>query len=544
MKLLDLIREESDLDLPPLVAYTAVSGLSNAMLLVILNMAVEDTQNDSHSFSLLFMFAIALVGYTLPRRHVMTKVMTEIERILDRIRVRIADKVRRSELRAFESVGEGEIYHSIHRETITISQSAKPILTAVQSGTLFLFTILYIAWLSLAAFAIFNAIVLLTSLVYLWKKKRIGQQLREALGYQNRLFAALSDVLDGFKEVKMSSDRNQDLFTSIQNRSEIASSKKIDVDLQFVLLYTFTQTAIFVGIAAMVFLAPEISPTYDLVAIKVTTALLYLIGPIFNAVGAIPDIAEAEVAIQTIREVEGRLDQHLRTTTLEADASFADFETLRFEQAVFAFDDQNTTRPFVVGPIDLEIRRGEVLFITGGNGSGKSTFLKLLTALYFPQQGRLAVDQRTLEPSTVQAYRDLFCVIFADYHLFERLYGLYEIKKSSVADLLEEMELTGKTRFVEDRFEPIDLSTGQRKRLALIVTMLEDRPIYVFDEWAAEQDPLFRRRFYHEVLPSLKAKGKTVIAVTHDDKYFQLADRIIHMEEGRIVDEPWGGATL
>lgn len=187
---------------------------------------------------------------------------------------------------------------------------------------------------------------------------------------------------------------------------------------------------------------------------------------------------------------------------------------------------------FEVGPLDLNIRQGEVLFIVGGNGSGKSTLLKLLTGLYPPSGGSMTLDGATIGPETYQTYRELFSAIFADFHLFRKLYGLESPDEQKIRELLREMELTRKTRYADRRFSDIDLSSGQRKRLAYIAALLEDKPIYVFDEWAADQDPIFRKYFYNNLIGDLRTMGKTVIAVSHDDRYFNRADRVLKMEEG------------
>ncbi len=194
---------------------------------------------------------------------------------------------------------------------------------------------------------------------------------------------------------------------------------------------------------------------------------------------------------------------------------------------------------FHLGPIDLSISPGETIFISGGNGSGKSTFLRLLTCLYFPTQGVLSIDEQPLAESNAEMYRDLFSVIFFDYHLFNHLYGLHDMdtRLDEVDELLEKLQLKEKTRLIDNRFDTLDLSTGQRRRLALLIHYLEDNPICVFDEWAAEQDPEYRRYFYTDILPELKAKGKTAIVVTHDDRYYDMAyvDQILKFEEGRLV---------
>ncbi|MBH9340157.1 cyclic peptide transporter, partial [Pseudomonas aeruginosa] len=98
-----------------------------------------------------------------------------------------------------------------------------------------------------------------------------------------------------------------------------------------------------------------------------------------------------------------------------------------------------------------------------------------------------------------------------------------------------ELAPTGSGR--DGNFSTPDLSTGQRKRLALINAWLEERPVLVFDEWAADQDPAFRRVFYTELLPDLKRQGKTIIVISHDDRYFEMADQLIRLSAGKVVKE-------
>ena len=187
-----------------------------------------------------------------------------------------------------------------------------------------------------------------------------------------------------------------------------------------------------------------------------------------------------------------------------------------------------------MGPVDEEIRRGEILFLVGGNGSGKTTLLKLLTALYRPIQGCIRVDGLEIVPANVQAYRNLFSAIFSDFHLFDKLHGLRDVAPERVDELLRLMEISDKTTFGSGRFSTTNLSTGQRKRLALVVSYLEDKLVYVFDEVAADQDPHFRQYFYETMLPELKRTLKTVVVVSHDDRYFHVADRVLEMDYGKF----------
>jgi putative pyoverdin transport system ATP-binding/permease protein len=213
------------------------------------------------------------------------------------------------------------------------------------------------------------------------------------------------------------------------------------------------------------------------------------------------------------------------------EANIKSFEEINYNKLIFDYTNKNGTSGFRLGPIDLTVKKDEILFITGGNGSGKSTLLKLITGLYFPLSGSIEINGKE---AGKEELRSLFSPIFIDPHIFDRLYGLDYIDSEKVNQMLEQMELNKKTRFEENRFTELDLSTGQRKRLALIAALLEDRPIYIFDEWAAEQDPHFRKYFYETLLPSLKAQNKAIIAVTHDDHYFHAADRIVKLDYGEI----------
>jgi putative ATP-binding cassette transporter len=142
-----------------------------------------------------------------------------------------------------------------------------------------------------------------------------------------------------------------------------------------------------------------------------------------------------------------------------------------------------------------------------------------------------------VDQSNIEHYRQYFGAVFADFHLFEHLLGIEpaDLEKRA-AHYIHKLGLEHKVKVDNQRFSTINLSTGQRKRLALITAYLDDKPIYLFDEWAADQDPEFKRVFYTVLLPELKAKGKTVIVISHDDTYFAHADRVVKLEEGRLDD--------
>jgi putative ATP-binding cassette transporter len=257
-------------------------------------------------------------------------------------------------------------------------------------------------------------------------------------------------------------------------------------------------------------------------------------------VGAIPSLSRADAAVEKLRELEEYLDasdDSRYTASRSPIKRKRSFEEIALKGVTFHYTDDKGSRTFAMGPVDLTVKRGEILFISGGNGSGKSTLLRLLTGLLYPESGEVLFDSIRVDQTNYAHYRDLFSTIFTDFHLFDRLYGMGDIDEDQLQDLLDTMQLSDKTDYVDGRFTNTNLSTGQRKRLAMITSYLEEKPVLVFDEVAADQDPVYREYFYKTFLSDLKSKWKTIIAATHDDRYFHIADRHIKMECGRIASD-------
>ena len=271
--------------------------------------------------------------------------------------------------------------------------------------------------------------------------------------------------------------------------------------------------------------------------------LLYVKGPLDQALGAYGSFVNAQVSFKRIAQLStdfANPEPHLATI------SPAPTRPLRFEQlrdsielvgARYTFPAAEGVEPFSLGPIDLSIRKGEILFIVGENGSGKTTLIKLLLGLYQPASGALHFDGVPVSAENRDDYRQLFSAIFFDYFLFDDVVAPDGEVTDQARGYLDHLEIGQKVRIENGRFSTTDLSAGQRKRLALVQVYLEGRPIIVFDEWAAEQDPTFRRIFYTEMLPDLKKQGKTLIVISHDDRYFSAADKIARIDKGRIVEE-------
>ncbi|MBB3773932.1 putative ATP-binding cassette transporter [Angulomicrobium tetraedrale] len=260
--------------------------------------------------------------------------------------------------------------------------------------------------------------------------------------------------------------------------------------------------------------------------------LLYIKGPLQQLVGALPAIGQAQVALHNIAALEQAF-ANPEDGLLAPATSIPAMKRIELAGVTYGFPAEDGLS-FHLGPIDLTLDAGEILFIVGENGSGKTTLVKLLLGLYEPRDGAIRLDEKDITAASRDDYRQLFSTVFADYFLFDEV--IDSVDERDLARHLERLELTGKLAIREGRFTTTDLSTGQRKRLALLLAYLEQRPVVVFDEWAADQDPTFRRVFYTELLSELRAQGKTVVVISHDDRYFRSTDRLVLMKEGRIVE--------
>jgi putative ATP-binding cassette transporter len=542
--LLQLIRQEIQTSLPKLLVMAVLAGISNALIIGVINIGAEAASRGQVSLSAAMLFILALLIYLQSQRYILATTTIEVEAAIHRIRLRLMDHVRHSELLPLESIGRSEIVGAITKETQTLSQAATVVVIAAQGSVLILFAGFYVAYQSLPAFLLSVVIVTVAALGYLSRSRKLRAEIRESLQSENTMLDRLSDLLAGFKEVRLNWPRSEDLYRDIENVSTTAAELKIKSQVDGLNQFIFSQIAFYVLIGGVVFVVPSFSETMGPSMVKTTTALLFVIGAISSVVQSIPMLAAASAAAENITKIEEMLQGAARMPDEGALESPKPFRRIEMYDVSFHYVDLRSDEVFRIGPINFTLEAGEVVFISGGNGSGKSTFLKVLTGLYPPDTGKIFIDGEEVGDHNRDTYRTRFTAIFSDYHLFKRLYGIATVDPEEVSRLLALFELTRKTRLVDGEFTTIDLSAGQRKRLALIVGLLEKRPILVLDEWTADQDPDFRRKFYDELVPSLQQSGKTIVAVSHDDRYLgelKTPARQLRMEDGRIVTPPQKG---
>jgi len=535
--ILNVLRKENSVPPSRMAFMMCLAGGTNALILSTINSAAQHAGQNGPDLHLLVMFCLCLAVYIITQRYVMSVAMCEIERIVNDLRIRLIEKVRHSDLARIERLVPSDVLTTIAKEPVAISNLAPSFVAAGQASLLLLFVTGYVAYLSLTALALTAMAAFFAISIFLRRSERLRQRLRQTAVQDAEVFEGLDDLLSGFKEVKMSRARGTALAQAIEHLSVEATSLKQETARSSAGEFVFAQSTFYLLLATVVFAVPAFSTIASADLVKITTAILFLIGPISMIVQAIPALATANSSMERLVA----LDEQLKGSVPPPAAAIADTRPqavrpeLRLEGASFTYAESTGSEGFTVGPIDFVARPGEIVFITGGNGSGKTTLMKLMAGLYRPDSGRVLLGGTPFLPATEAWIRDQISIIFSDFHLFRRLYGLGEQDPERIAELLRYMQIDQKTAIRGDSFTTINLSTGQRKRLAMIVTLLEDKPVVIFDEWAADQDPSFRRKFYEEILPGLKAKGKVVICVTHDDRYFDVADHRFKMEFGRMV---------
>jgi putative ATP-binding cassette transporter len=533
-----LQRESHELDRRLIIAGIFAGVLNTALIYLLTSAAGKATKGSSDLWDLAKV-AICIWGFWASKGFLMHRVTLIVEGVVRTVRLRLIHKVFRSQLLSIESIGRAQLFNVVSTHANTISRASTSIISGATSLVLVTCAFLIILLLSGAAFLITAATLGFIVGTFWFNQKRTSAAMAEAIVTDNHFVGGFGELLDGFKELKMNSGKSHDFIGGrLTPLATEAEGARIHAGFNVNRSVLLATVALFVLLAAVVFLVPVIAPRQAPELLAVATLIIFITGPLGEVVMAYPTLNQALEAIKEIERIEQRLDAPDQSGVVESvtegEASVT-FSEIDCQRITFSYRDDHGQTSFSLEPFDFKITPGELVFITGGNGSGKSTFLKILAGLYTPASGEIFIDSIAVRPQNRQAYRNLFSPIFSDFHLFDRAYGLKDINQERLAQLLTITELSQKTSINDGAISNIDLSSGQRKRLALVLALLEDRPVFLFDEWAAEQDPPFRRRFYREILAELKQRGKTVVAVTHDDDHYDVADRVLKMQFGNFV---------
>lgn len=396
----------------------------------------------------------------------------------------------------------------------------------------------YLALLSPGVFFVSAAAIAIGVAINLYSKRGWLRDYEGVRNAQDDLQKQYRAITEGAKELRLNRERSEQVHAELLSG---AANRIADLKIRAMRRFWSANAAnagLFFVVIGILLAAQRPMGLSATVVSGAVLVLLYVKGPIDQAVSALPALGQAQIAFRRIAALTADFSEPESAPPAVGQAADEPMRTIELRAVRYAFPAEDGGTSFELGPIDLTLRAGEALFIVGDNGSGKTTLIKLLLGLYTPTSGAVLLNGQPLRDADLQAYRQRFSAVFADYYLFDDLLAADAHLVERARDYLRKLELGRRVQIRDGAFTTTDLSTGQRKRLALVHAYLEQRPIMMFDEWAADQDPAFRRVFYTELLPDLKRQGKTLIVISHDDRYFDAADRIVQLRDGKIVETP------
>ncbi|MBJ7311024.1 cyclic peptide export ABC transporter [Rugamonas sp. CCM 8940] len=455
------------------------------------------------------------------------------------MRISLSKKLMDSPYKKLQELGKPGLLVILTKDIDAFTSALQAVPRILTEGIVIVACFSYLAWLSLPLFGLLT-LTLVVCLVAFNKAQRYPfHHLRLVRTKMDNLYQHFRDLVEGSRELQLNKQRGRAFVDQV-----IAPDAKQfrDIYIRGFSAYTWISNVgdilFYIAIGILLFVVPLWLPQSPAVLTSVTLVLLYLIGPISSMINAVPSLGQASIALRRIQQLDNTLSEQLMVLDRPNPFKHKSSCLIELDAVSHHYPGKTDDSKFLLGPVSLRVEAGEILFIVGGNGSGKTTLAMLLLGLYMPESGCVRMNGASVTEENIEHYRQNFSAVFSDFYLFEHLLGVApETIMAQSAHYLDKLHMTHKVKVVDGRFSTIDLSAGQKKRLALVGAYLEDRSIYLFDEWAADQDPAFKRVFYTELLPELKARGKTVIVISHDDAYFGCADRIIKLADGN-VDAP------
>jgi len=454
-----------------------------------------------------------------------------------KLRLRISGWILASPLRHLEELGSSRLLATLTEDIQAISSGVFSIPTLCVNAAIVIASLAYLGWLSMW--------VLLGTLVFMGLSISLVQVLIDravrsftaAREENDALMQHFQAITNGIKELKLHFQRREDFVQEdLQTTAATLREYRIGSQRAIALSGGVGELSFFVLLGLLVYGLPQIQTVSAELLSGYVLTISYLMRPIGNTLAILPSLTQAGVALRKIDTLGLSLASRAETLA-RIGTTDRQFKQIEIRQATHSYQLAGQENTFTLGPVDLTLYPGELVFIVGGNGSGKSTLAKLITGLYVPDAGEILLDGILVDDRNRELYRQLFSTVFADFYLFDRLLGLgLQDLDAQAKTYLEQLQLTHKVTIENGKLSTTALSQGQRKRLALLTAYLEDRPIYLFDEWAADQDPFFREIFYQQLLPELKQRGKAVLVISHDDRYFHLADRLLKLDYGQIVN--------
>ena len=509
-------------------------GIASAGLIAVINAALAQPGASAYAPLLAFagLLGVAMIGTTVAG---WLSARLAAQAVFD-LRLHMSRRVLSLPLRYLEQAGAHRVLVALTEDVQSLSQ-ALPAVPAIGINLIVIGACLvYLAWLSPLVFLFVGGLLLVGILGYQWVVVRATRHLDAARVAEDGLFKHFRGLIFGITELKLHRTRRMAfLEQELAPDAETCRRRGLTGMTLFVLAEGLGTLLFFALLGAVLFGLPGVATIPPTIVSAYVLTMIYLTGPLDTVLHLFPYLSKATVALDKVESLGLSWDRHDVEPEPPA-ANVAPWRRLELIGVTHRYRCEHADDEFTLGPIDLRLDAGELVFLVGSNGSGKSTLARVITGLYPPESGAIRVDGVTVTDAERGAYRERFSMVAADFYLFERLLGFSNADLAGRAGrYLELFQLAHKTKIVDGRLSTVELSHGQRKRLALLVAYLEDRPVYVFDEWAADQDPAFKAIFYTRLLPELRDRGKAVLAISHDERYFRVADRVLRMDYGKLV---------
>lgn len=522
---------------PMVVVLSFLSGGANAVVILLITSSLFSDIKLEYQ---VYYYVLAFFIYILGRKLIQTRLIRITFQIVYDLRMRLIRKVFLTSYQRFEDLESGRIFATLNNDTGQVASSANLFVGLITSFITTICAFVYLFSIAFWATAVTLGVVIAIATLYAVVGARARVYFEQARDTQNVYMSLMNGLVDGFKELSLKTNKKKQYERDISDTSEEFKDRMAIASINFVNAFLVGESLLLAVLGAVSFAIPRLFPdisTFTLMSFIMV--LLYLIGPVNVILHSIPQLTQIRVAWGRVKTFETDLPANIDPEKMISPLKPAVKRTvdrLVAKDVLFTYESENEDEEaFSVGPLDFEAQKGEITFIIGGNGSGKTTLAKLLTGLYPPESGTVQLEGDDVDKE--EEVSEYFSAVFSGFHLFRKLYDVdlsEQIMMDRANEHLQLLNLDSRVEIEDNQFSTIDLSGGQRKRLALLQCYLEDSPIYLFDEVAADQDPEFRRFFYRDLLQRMKAEGKIVIAITHDDHYFDVADKIIKMDMGKI----------
>ncbi|WP_185966035.1 cyclic peptide export ABC transporter [Flavobacterium sp. ZT3R18] len=521
----------------PLIGYSLlaiVSGLSGFAFITIINKIISNSITSTETVSMqnyLYLFVGTIVIFFISRRWLAGGIIKLSQKIYWDIRKDIIKLILKAPYRKLQEYKE-EVFATLTTDVNNITNASLMIITFFSSIILILACLVYMAFLSLKLFAVSIVVIALGVVIYAVRSKTSNRQIKEVRELEKTFIGIFNSILNGAKEININADKGTQIYDrKVMKVATTGGDKYVTALLKYLNSEIISQLLFYSLITFILVFAGPVFQTPTAIKVSFIFVLLYLMGPIVSVMTIIPVMTRALVSLNKMEKLKSDLTALEKMQEVDNKGQYKDFSDLKIRNYAFSFGENQ----FSVGPINFDIKRNEIVFVYGGNGEGKTTFINTILNLYNLDNGEAYIDGELVPLKELEKIKNLFAPVFSDFYLFDEFYGITNVDYDKINKYLKLFELEGKVHIKDGYFSTTDLSTGQRKRIALINTLLEDRPIIVLDEWAADQDPHFRHKFYTEIIATLvRDEDKTIIAITHDDRYYNTADTLLKMEYGKL----------